>query len=218
MLRYGHTPKDVERQPTTATELSNLTDRFEFDHDFKSVLNFAEPVHPKLDLDMDKRALLKKNRQAIQFKSTPSSKDLDDPDEVEKAQEKAPSFETNRPTNTSPSRRFNPVKLINRLQPKKSRARHTVSNYPTAGALFNKARTGFPLASATERPLSEYGNRLNLAKPHSSDEATKRRLCGFYVRKTSVTLSSQDFDTMLFHEETPTLKLSLTPNWLHFGL
>lgn len=194
MFRFSATKKQAE--PKTALTI----DCPSFDSVVDSVISFTEPVNPRLDLDLEKGAGPKKNRQGLQITSPTKAKATPPP--------------------RSPSFLFSPTRLLSRLQPKKAKSRDTMPNYPTATSCsfpFESSRLSLPPQPARLGRASSEG-RPTLGKPRSSDEETEKHLCGFYVRKSTVALSADDFDSMLFHEEAPTLKLTLTPKWLHSGL
>ncbi|KAJ9075166.1 hypothetical protein DSO57_1038720 [Entomophthora muscae] len=200
MFRFSPTPK---KQTASKKPLTIVCPEYGTAAD--SVINFTEPVDPRLDLDLARGAERKKNREAIHITSTNS--------ETSEKQPPTPS------TPKSPAfLLFSPSKIISRLQSKKAKNRDTLAVYPSATALsFDTSRLSLPVqASKVDRCCSEGGSTI--AKPLSSDEETEKQRCGYHIRKSTAALSAEDFDSMLFHEETPTLKLTLTPKWLHSGV
>lgn len=232
-FRQRNLTSELEARPKSAvfpttSSLDNVNEQQlsaecpEFQFDYK--LEFSEPVSPRLDLDTISKE--KKNRHGIRFKG----KEIEPPLISPHSPEEIRSVPSTPCTPTSPSRSFLGSCLGTPSSPKKlysptffKKCFRSKSLVPER-VVSEEARFSFPVLttktgglrfqrSHSEMP-ADFDSR-NSARPQANDEETEKLLYGFHVRKSCTALASNDFDDLIFKQDVPTLKLTLTPDWLH---
>jgi len=211
--------KSIISEATTTTSNLYFNNNPESKLDF---LNLTEPLQPRLDLDNDLKPKTKEHRNAVQLSvriSLSSDSDLDLP--LSPKHQKSAPLSPVESMRTLLGRGISPKKILGQFKTKhKSRPDDLLQLSYGNKENFKSLRYSMQSEQMLHLPIEFKMEKANsegytVARPHSADEKTQDKLFGFHVRKSCYALSSTDFDTLLFDHEDVTLKLSLTPDWIH---